>query len=814
MSEHQPSILSLIRELHDQLSQVSSAFQQTSSYIDCCQAFDRLCLGYRRGVYSDAEVASGLAEIRQTLSSLSAPVNPLMPHTEDVRSSVMARNYQGLAERMLEQSRGSWDSRHLEIVQGAISALSRYDGEVSGNLASRLQQRMSEDVWVGNLELSEDIHEFEQAAQSVQNSLSALLQARADSHMPETAEVPDSERVYAKDPELVSHVINQARQRAVNSDNHSVESHIEPAVLSHKETGDSRRQSEVLSTGVQRIQDAAHSLISAEYSRLGEIYKSVMIQAKSLMKEENIQVLQRGLEHAFDERHESMDVQSLSHHISELSTVLKDISDASPEVQRALASLNRMQYRAAIIREIISDSESTEKQTAQYLDARMLYEQKRMQFERRTQAASTADMYKAMDTELSAPVFDSAAHMSNMQENLKRIRQIAQSAGEVGLYASSAGSEYTRNVSNAIKTADQATPMVTPIPSIQSGLAQKSNRLIQMRKQLAYHPSARNDMGFSGARYEMMNQAQPLFKRVRFQKDNAEANRMLPALYRVAGIKLKENVKDTPLRKAFNGLNLSSANFELVKMLEEQFKPNVKTRAEDTVAGAASNQVHKDDDERQAVADSVAQAFDATNYKADYASDPGALLKAGHPAQNLESSLRTEERHLPKSVQKKLAPFFNFDISNVRIFAGPIAATAADAMGAHAFTLGQNIFVGENQLDYNTPEGLGLLAHEILHTSHFDSNETVDAKETAAESMESRVRQAMGDENHQLALERGVSKSASAVLEDPSKLNNVQGNMADERPRFDVEDVYDEVCDRVMEMMMESLEIEKHRRGD
>ena len=131
------------------------------------------------------------------------------------------------------------------------------------------------------------------------------------------------------------------------------------------------------------------------------------------------------------------------------------------------------------------------------------------------------------------------------------------------------------------------------------------------------------------------------------------------------------------------------------------------------------------------------------------------MVQTGRMDQNsISASLKSEGNQLPKSVQDKLSPFLGFDLSTIKVFSGPIAAMASEAMGAHAFTLGKSIFLGERKLDFSSPEGLGLLAHELLHTSHFNSGNSVESKEQAAEAMEARVKAAFGSgSNMSLALE-------------------------------------------------------------
>ena len=82
------------------------------------------------------------------------------------------------------------------------------------------------------------------------------------------------------------------------------------------------------------------------------------------------------------------------------------------------------------------------------------------------------------------------------------------------------------------------------------------------------------------------------------------------------------------------------------------------------------------------------------------AGDVAAVLG---PGQALEASLRAE-----------LEAELGEDLGDVRVHTGLEASRLAAALEAHAFTLGKHIVMGEGwQAD--TPEGLGLLAHEATH---------------------------------------------------------------------------------------------------
>ena len=58
---------------------------------------------------------------------------------------------------------------------------------------------------------------------------------------------------------------------------------------------------------------------------------------------------------------------------------------------------------------------------------------------------------------------------------------------------------------------------------------------------------------------------------------------------------------------------------------------------------------------------------------------------------------------------------FGYDFSQVRLHTGPGAARSADLLAARAYTVGQDVVLGEGQYRPGTPEGRQLLAHELTH---------------------------------------------------------------------------------------------------
>lgn len=68
-------------------------------------------------------------------------------------------------------------------------------------------------------------------------------------------------------------------------------------------------------------------------------------------------------------------------------------------------------------------------------------------------------------------------------------------------------------------------------------------------------------------------------------------------------------------------------------------------------------------------------------------------------------------RAMPDGVRRKMEAFFKADFSGVRIYQG----SAAQSIGAHAFTMGSDIHFAPGQYSPDTPRGQQLLGHELAH---------------------------------------------------------------------------------------------------
>src|SRR5688572_20791056 len=70
---------------------------------------------------------------------------------------------------------------------------------------------------------------------------------------------------------------------------------------------------------------------------------------------------------------------------------------------------------------------------------------------------------------------------------------------------------------------------------------------------------------------------------------------------------------------------------------------------------------------------------------------------------------------LPEPIMRKFEASLGADLSSVRVHTGGESAAAAHAVGAKAYTVGQDIHFGAGHYDPTSAAGEHLLAHEVAH---------------------------------------------------------------------------------------------------
>ncbi|HXW79404.1 MAG TPA: DUF4157 domain-containing protein, partial [Acidimicrobiales bacterium] len=80
------------------------------------------------------------------------------------------------------------------------------------------------------------------------------------------------------------------------------------------------------------------------------------------------------------------------------------------------------------------------------------------------------------------------------------------------------------------------------------------------------------------------------------------------------------------------------------------------------------------------------------------------------------NSARRGGRPLPEGSRRSMEAAFGADFGRVKLHSGPAAQALNNQVGATAFTVGPDIFLGRSAPDVTSAGSEGLLAHELAHT--------------------------------------------------------------------------------------------------
>jgi hypothetical protein len=94
-----------------------------------------------------------------------------------------------------------------------------------------------------------------------------------------------------------------------------------------------------------------------------------------------------------------------------------------------------------------------------------------------------------------------------------------------------------------------------------------------------------------------------------------------------------------------------------------------------------------------------------------------AAAVAGGPSAPpvVHEALRSPGRPLDSTAANFFAERFGYDFGRVRVHTDAVAARSADAMGAHAYTVGRDLVFARGRYEPGTSGGRRLLAHELAH---------------------------------------------------------------------------------------------------
>lgn len=112
-----------------------------------------------------------------------------------------------------------------------------------------------------------------------------------------------------------------------------------------------------------------------------------------------------------------------------------------------------------------------------------------------------------------------------------------------------------------------------------------------------------------------------------------------------------------------------------------------------------------------------AQADRIASAALDGANRPVQAAPAAHHAANPGLLPPGSGEALPQSVRNEFEPRFGTDFAGVRIHRGQAAAAAAAGFEAHAYTVGQDVVLGRDDVALDSYRGSKLIAHELAHVA-------------------------------------------------------------------------------------------------
>lgn len=123
---------------------------------------------------------------------------------------------------------------------------------------------------------------------------------------------------------------------------------------------------------------------------------------------------------------------------------------------------------------------------------------------------------------------------------------------------------------------------------------------------------------------------------------------------------------------------------------------------------------------------------------------------------------------LPPPVRTPMETRLGKDLSSARVHTDRRAGHLADAIGANAFTVGQDIYFGTGRYQPQTQEGQRLLTHELVHTVQHGAHDTTHADADLAMSLPTALGAFDIDMQDRVAPQRPGLEGHIRFLPDPS----------------------------------------------
>jgi len=147
-------------------------------------------------------------------------------------------------------------------------------------------------------------------------------------------------------------------------------------------------------------------------------------------------------------------------------------------------------------------------------------------------------------------------------------------------------------------------------------------------------------------------------------------------------------------------------------------------------------------------------------------------------------TLRAHGKPLEQNVRASMESRFDYDFRNVRVHYDSQAIQSAEAIGAKAYTVGQDIVFGAEQYRPETDTGRGLLAHELTHV--VQQAQGVPGSEQVLES-QAEAQEGYGARLHSTA--SNLRQYPYIVLQmSPERITAIAVNLASQTVTISVDD--------------------------
>jgi Domain of unknown function (DUF4157) len=131
---------------------------------------------------------------------------------------------------------------------------------------------------------------------------------------------------------------------------------------------------------------------------------------------------------------------------------------------------------------------------------------------------------------------------------------------------------------------------------------------------------------------------------------------------------------------------------------------------------------------------------------------PGRLVGLSQSAMVEEVQQRKDSgSQLPDNTRQTMENHFGADLSGVRVHTGGESETLNREFNAQAFTVGNDIFMGEGKYQPGSADGQGLLAHELTHVGQQTGFNSPGVQRESVPDEEEQVQRQAGPEDEEEA---------------------------------------------------------------